>query len=72
MVCQKKYKKSFYSTDGLDVKKRKNDWGARIGLLLVKEFLEKYGGGIWYESEVGLGSSFYFTLPITSSLSKIL
>lgn len=36
----------------------------RIGLLLVKGFLEKNGGEIWVESTEGVGSSFYFTLPI--------
>ncbi|NDP26519.1 MAG: PAS domain S-box protein [Flavobacterium sp.] len=45
-------------------KERKGGKGAGIGLLLVKGFLEKNGGSIWVESEEGVGSSFYFTLPI--------
>ena len=44
--------------------------GAGIGLLLVKGFLEKNGGHIWVESEVGKGSSFYFTLPINKPSDK--
>ncbi len=43
---------------------REDNKGAGIGLLLVKGFLEKNGGEIWVESEIGQGSSFYFTLPI--------
>jgi two-component system CheB/CheR fusion protein len=49
---------------------RKNNRGAGIGLLLVKGFLEKNGGEIWVESIVGVGSSFYFTLPIEKPLRK--
>jgi two-component system CheB/CheR fusion protein len=49
---------------------RKNNRGAGIGLLLVKGFLEKNGGEIWVESVEGVGSSFYFTLPIEQPLKK--
>jgi len=50
---------------------RKDNKGAGIGLLLVKGFLEKNGGKIWVESIEGLGSSFYFTLPINKPLDKM-
>lgn len=50
---------------------RKKNKGAGIGLLLVKGFLEKNDGEIWVESTEGVGSSFYFTLPINEPLNKI-
>lgn len=34
-----------------------------IGLALVKKIVEKWGGEVWVESELGRGSSFQFTMP---------
>ena len=37
--------------------------GSGLGLTISKSYIEMLGGKIWVESEEGIGSTFYFTIP---------
>lgn len=41
-----------------------NEKGSGLGLILVKEFVEKQGGTIWVDSTLRQGSRFYFSVPL--------
>ncbi|WP_111633505.1 sensor histidine kinase [Pedobacter cryoconitis] len=49
---------SSFSTPGTQ-----NEMGTGLGLRLCREFVEISGGSIWLESEPGLGTTIYFTIP---------
>jgi PAS domain S-box-containing protein len=44
--------------------------GAGLGLTISKAYIEMLGGKIWVESEEGIGSTFYFTLPYNAEPVK--
>ncbi len=53
-----------------DIEDKMARQGAGLGLSISKAYVEMLGGKIWVESEIGKGSTFYFSLPYNSKLEE--
>ncbi len=55
----------------LDGSIRRQHSGSGLGLSISRRFVEMHGGRMWLESELGVGTAFYFSLPIDRGASGL-
>jgi len=63
-IPKDKYHLVFQEFQQVDSSSTRRYGGTGLGLPVSKRFVEAHGGRIWFESEEGVGSTFYVALPI--------
>lgn len=64
-IDSEEQKKLFRIDEQLTKSGTENETGTGLGLILCKEFIEMHRGYIWVESELGKGSCFKFSIPLS-------
>ncbi|SMP51162.1 ATP-binding protein [Anoxynatronum buryatiense] len=62
----------FQSFSQADLSTTRQYGGSGLGLSICQGLVEKMGGAIWFESQEGVGSSFYFTCILEKSMTDTL
>ncbi len=63
-IAASEHEKIFTEFQQVDGSASRQYEGTGLGLALTRKFVEMQGGRIWVDSELGAGSTFYFTLPL--------
>ncbi len=64
-IPEDKLESIFEKFQQVDFSDSRNHEGTGLGLAICRSIIEQHEGKIWAESVLGLGSTFYFTLPLS-------
>ncbi|MEM6451675.1 MAG: ATP-binding protein [Cyanobacteria bacterium P01_D01_bin.105] len=65
-IPHNKISKIFERFQQVDSSDSRAKGGTGLGLTICRKIVEQHGGRIWAESQLGVGSQFYFTIPLNS------
>ncbi|MHB1295167.1 MAG: ATP-binding response regulator [Anaerolineae bacterium] len=71
-IAPEDQKRIFEPFQQLGTTRRKEKGGSGLGLSICKQFVEMHSGKLWLTSQVGLGTTFYFSLPLETPLPAAL
>jgi PAS domain S-box-containing protein len=66
-IPQDKQESIFERFQQVDSSDSRNHEGTGLGLAICRSIVEMHGGSIWVQSVLGVGSTFYFTLPLVET-----
>ena len=66
-IARNHYDLVFREFAQVDASPSRSHHGTGLGLAIARKLVELHSGTIWVESELGKGSRFFFTLPVTGS-----
>lgn len=66
-IPENKFDQIFESFEQVDATTSRTYGGTGLGLTITRQLIELHGGKIWVSSDVGKGTTFHFTLPVSDA-----
>ena len=66
-IPKEAFERIFEKFGQVETRKSGRKMSTGLGLTFCRLATEAHGGSIWVESEVGVGSTFYFTIPLVAA-----